>query len=102
MRLPGIRLYRRSLLQVGQGLGKSAIQKQHAPQKQVCAVMVWLSLEDDEQVFGCFLRPSSTSINGGQRAAGVAPIGPVFHQDFGMRGSRIQITGFVEADGTLV
>src|SRR6266478_8206680 len=44
MRLAGIRLYRRSLFQVRQGLGESAVQKQHAPQKQVCTVMVRLSL----------------------------------------------------------
>src|SRR6516162_8162295 len=63
MRLAGIRSYRRGLFQVGQRFGKSAVQKQHAPQKQVCAVMVRLSLQDFEQVFGCFLWPSSAGIN---------------------------------------
>jgi hypothetical protein len=33
MRLAGVRLYRCGLFQVGQGLGESAVQKQHAPQK---------------------------------------------------------------------
>ena len=48
---------------VGQRLGESAVQKQHAPEKQACAVMVWLPLEDYEQVLGCFFRPSSAGIN---------------------------------------
>src|SRR5207249_7361640 len=39
MRLAGICLNRRGLFQVGQGLGESVVQKKHAPQKQVCAVM---------------------------------------------------------------
>ena len=30
------------------------------------------------------------------------PIGPVFYQNFEIRGSRFQIAGFVKADGQLV